>query len=374
MERPPNVTTHSITRRPVEHSFGNSAQVPPSSPLAASVQTITTRCAASGGVMLSRNSTGWKVSVSTGCAAFRLPVGMTMDAAATPSLFPNNPDAPGDDCTDMSTTPDPFVKAMGPMANWDWAVCPMVNNGKLLGILYLFSDWDRPFTNTQVAMATMGADMLAHTMTEPATSTSQLAIAEDDLKTAISLLNHDLRSPLSAILGFSELLKTHNSDPETVARYAGIMTTGGDNMSDTLDSAVLLMRTILGTVTWQQTDTPITAALHGLNVEGTPQGCVHWDAEMVHRALGALAQYTGASTTDRLVVMVSATHVHITIGASEETAIPLDHTLKNIPVQMARHIIESHDGTLHTNTTGSWFQILLPKQPTWANAGRGVRA
>jgi signal transduction histidine kinase len=179
------------------------------------------------------------------------------------------------------------------------------------------------------------------------------------------MLNHDLRSPINAILGFAELLTERDNPAETVNRYASIIAKGGENMTEMLDQAVLLMRTTMGSVVWQPEDAPLSHALHGLNVEGDPQGRVHWDMEMMRRALEALVHRTEMENSDRVLIMTSPSHVHITIGQPGEGERPLDGDLHHIPIQMARQIIEHHGGNIRTDDLGSWFQVLVPKQPTW---------
>ncbi len=328
-------------------------------PLQAVVQTITTRCAARGAVLLIQADEKWTVAVSNGCAKFRLPQGSCLDVAANPSL-----QLDGQNPSGISVEPDPFTIAMGPMAHWDWAICPVVTQKGHVATLYLFSDWDRPFTSTQVELATFGAEMLAQQLpqvTPP--QQGEKPLPTDQLALAVSLLNHDLRSPINAILGFAELLAEGGADAETVTRYATIIAKGGNNTIAMLDQTVTLMRMLLKKIEWEPTDSPLSDALIGLNASGAITGNVCWDSGWMRTALAELAKKTGLENSDQVVVSASETDVHITVGIPGEGEAPLADNLHHAGVQIARQVILYHRGDIRSDELGTWFQVTVPRRP-----------
>ena len=331
--------------------------------------TTTRHCGADAGLILARHGDTWRVMAVSGTTAERFNPGDRFATAQNPSLSPDySPARQG-----LSTDPDPFHRTLGPLALNDWIAFPVVAGTRVIGMLHLFSGWDAPFTEEQLGTAVFAADvtagLLPETLSErtPASPTPN-GTTSPEMGVAISLLNHDLRSPVNAILGFAELLATRPNDSDTVIRYAEIINKGGHQLTQTLDQVVTLMRALAGQLAWERREIPLSEALLGLDLEGQPEGLVNWDGERMRLALSALAAYTeAAGGGGRVTALGGPTHVHLTIGSPEGEEQNVDPACRAISVQLARQVALAHGGILKGSDTLSWFNLLLPRNPDAAD-------
>ncbi|MBI5138111.1 MAG: HAMP domain-containing histidine kinase [Nitrospirae bacterium] len=331
-----------------------------STPLTELVLTVAARCQAQGALLLSREGSRWRVAVSTGCSAFRLPEGTVLSVADNPTLATNL----SGHHPHLTVTPDPFLAALGPLAEWDWLPCPLLTAAGQNGTLYLFTEWDQPFTGTQVELATLGADLIAsHLATAP--EAGGATVPDRDTATlAVSIVNHDLRSPANAILGFAELLVEHGDDPRAVARYAHIIRHSGTNMMHMLDQAVLLLRTGLGGTVWHPAHAPLALALDGLPATGAPDGMVRWDTGRVRMAVAALRRH-GEDDAEPVAVAAGEETITITVGTPQADFGPADPASRHLATQVARVVARVHGGTLDTDAHATAFRLDLPRWPEW---------
>jgi signal transduction histidine kinase len=264
----------------------------------------------------------------------------------------------------LTVTPDPFLAALGPLVEWDWLPCPLFTAAGQRGTLYLFTGWDQPFTGPQVELATLGADLIA-SLLAAAPATGHRTVPDRDLATlAVSIVNHDLRSPANAILGFAELLAEHGDDPGAVARYAHIISHGGNAMMRMLDRVVLLLKTGLGGTAWHPAQAPLALALDGLPATGASDGMVRWDTERVRMAIAALCRH-GEDDAEPVAVSADAACVTITVGRSWADLDPANPTSRDLATQVARVVAMAHGGTLSTNAHATTYRLDLPRWPEW---------
>jgi signal transduction histidine kinase len=92
-------------------------------------------------------------------------------------------------------------------------VVPMMRDGTAIGVLALFRDKVRPFTDKQVELVTTLADQAAiaienvRLFDEIQDKSRQLAEASQHKSQFLANMSHELRTPLNAIIGVSEMLR-----------------------------------------------------------------------------------------------------------------------------------------------------------------------
>jgi signal transduction histidine kinase len=110
-------------------------------------------------------------------------------------------------------------------------VVPMMRDGTAIGVLALFRDKVRPFTDTQVELVTTLADQAAiaienvRLFDEIQDKSRQLAEASQHKSQFLANMSHELRTPLNAIIGVTEMLREDaeaaNQDIEPLDRVLG---------------------------------------------------------------------------------------------------------------------------------------------------------
>ena len=333
---------------------------------------LTDRLQADAAVLLLREGDQWQVMATAGEKARSIPTGSTFPANKNPILsadyHPEQEEIPAE--------PAPFAQSLGSVALGEAICCPVVTDNKLAGTLNLYMDSDRDFDPAAAEAVAYCAELLAALLGNPdgairqeppdtaKTGAVEEAVALGELPLLLSLLNHDMRSPINAMLGFSELLMSPDCDASDVARYAQMIATGGHALTDTLDRLIRLMRIVIGQTGWQPVHTQVADMFSGIALEGAPDGDAHWDVTAVCDAINSLSAHTKTATGDgQVLVMSSPTHVHLTIGAPSAEEHLLDPAYRSAQVQFARQVIMAHDGVIRTDTSGTWFSVLLPRYP-----------
>ncbi|MDH5527230.1 MAG: hypothetical protein OEY97_07980 [Nitrospirota bacterium] len=324
--------------------------------LQAVLSDVSERCGADAGVLLGHEADGWRLLGVSG-AATRMRVGSMFSFDQNPSLSPIF----ADERPPMPTV-EPFIEALGPIALGDAIHCPIGTSDGLAGMLCLYTAWSRPFQPERADLATKGAELVAALLAETA-----LPPSGDDqdptsiLSLAVSLLNHDMRSPIHAILGFSELLATRDGASQDEIRYTATIREGGEQMSRQLDQVVGLMRLILGETRPAPAPTPLVRVLDDLPCTQVPKLTVLWDAALVRTALIDLLDYTETAGTGRNLTASSGEgRVYLTIGQTPQAPEPVGLGFRSAGVQRARQLIDLHGGTLQSDASGFGFTIILP--------------
>ncbi|MDH4228349.1 MAG: hypothetical protein OEW11_01210 [Nitrospirota bacterium] len=192
------------------------------------------------------------------------------------------------------------------------------------------------------------------------------------LQLAVSLLNHDLRSPIHAILGFSELLTMRDGSPEEIHRYAEMIGHGGEQLMHQVDQIVGLMRAVMGQTAWGFAETPLTVILGAVAPEGVvigvakgdTTGTVRWDPERMGGALGDLRDHgRQASGDETFAADADASRVRIRIGQPLGALHPVDINFRNAAVQYAAQVVTAHHGTLLADQGGFGFSLDIPRYP-----------
>jgi signal transduction histidine kinase len=323
------------------------------------------RCRADAVVLLARESANWRVMAVAGSGVRRIRPGDLFSSAQNPSLSPET----GAGRPDLPSDAEPFLAALGPIALGDWITCPVVAGGTTVGFLHLVTSWTRPFGSGDVEEAAEGAGMAASLLADdlPSAAAPPQGIApalHGELVQATSLLNHDLRSPLNAILGFADMLAQGNCDTQQVVHYAGIIAAGGESLQDMLDRVVAQMRIVLEVYPWHPERAPVGAFLAGFPASGDLGGIVHWDTAAVADACRALlGNVAGAGGEATVAVEVRGDLVHLAFGARPREEADLDPDFGGVGAQFARHVFAAHGGTVRVGGSGAWFGVLLPAEP-----------
>jgi signal transduction histidine kinase len=329
---------------------------------------LAARCRADAVVLLAREGDNWRVAAVAGPGVRRLHPGELFSTAQNPSLSP----ALGAGRPPLPSEAEPFLAALGPVALGDWITCPVVANREVVGLLHLLTSWSRPFSTDEVDVAVRGAEAVAGLLAASGTGTGAGAAepwAEswnpwEELAQAVSLLNHDLRSPLNAVLGFADMLAEGTAAPEQVVRYAGIIAKGGEAMQEMVDRIVTHMRILLGVQPWRPERAPLAAFLAGFPAEGDLDCTVHWDTAAIADACRALLHAVTTLGGEEVVVARAREGlVHLTFGAAAGDAGPLPARSGGVPTQFARVVFAAHGGTVHMAGGGAGFGVTLPAEP-----------
>jgi len=328
---------------------------------------VAARCRADAAVLLVREGEGWRVMAVAGPAGRGVKVGDVFSTAQNPSLSPDFSERrPG-----LPSRAEPFLAALGPVALGDWITCPVVGAPGQMGLMHLVTSWTRPFSNDDVERAAEAADLAASLLgLRPAPETGPEAAhgAEGlDLARTVSLLNHDLRSPLNAILGFSEMLADGTCAPDQVARYAEVIRRGGQSVLEMLDQIVAQLRIAVGAYPWQPAEAPVRAFLGDIPATGDVMAMAAWDTVLFPRACRALMDVVAILGGERrLVVSVDDGHATLAFGAApgpgdtNEKDEPLEATFGGVPAQFARVAFEAHGGAARVLGHGARFTVRVP--------------
>lgn len=330
---------------------------------------VAARCRADAAVLLVREGDGWRVMAVAGPAGRGMKVGDIFSTAQNPSLSPEF----SEHRPCLPSRAEPFLTALGPVALGDWITCPVVGPPGQVGLMHLVTSWTRPFSNDDVERAAEAADMAAALLgTRPAPEGSGTGTVGErpDLVRTVSLLNHDLRSPLNAILGFSEMLADGTCSPEQVTRYAEVIQRGGQSVLEMLDQIVAQMRIALGAYPWQPAEAPVRAFLGEIRATGDVEAMAAWDTVLFPRACRALMDVVAVLGGERrLAVTVDDGHAVLVFGAppdpadadgAEESDEPLDATFGGVPAQFARTAFEAHGGSARVAGHGARFTVRAP--------------
>jgi len=339
---------------------------------------VAARCRADAAVLLVREGDGWRVLAVAGPAGRGVKVGDIFSTAQNPSLSPEFSERrPG-----LPSRAEPFLAALGPVALGDWITCPVVGPPGQVGLMHLVTSWTRPFSNADVDRAAEAADLAASLLGPPPAPAEEPdadapgACERPDLVRGVSLLNHDLRSPLNAILGFSEMLADGACTPEQVARYAEVIRRGGQSVLEMLDQVVAQMRISLGAYPWQPAEGPIRAFLGDVTATGDLEAMAAWDAVLFPRACRALLDVVSVLGGERrLAVSVDDGHAVLTFGApagpeDDGKDEPLETTFGGIPAQFARTAFLAHGATCRVGGHGARFTVRVPmRAPAFTTPG-----
>ena len=142
------------------------------------------------------------------------------------------------------------------------------------------AEQSRALADTRQALALTKAqsDAQANYLADLATKLDQTAASADTTKkTLLRTMSHELKTPLNAIIGFSDLLGTlaDHATPDLIREYAGLIHTGGHNLLRLLNQILDL--------------TKISAGRYELNRQPIDTGLSLWHAKDRYDA-GALAK------------------------------------------------------------------------------------
>jgi len=325
------------------------------------------RCRADAAVLLVREEDRWRVMAVAGRAIRGIHVGDVFLIAQNPSLSPEFSDRrPG-----LPSRAEPFLEALGPVALGDWITCPVVGPPGQVGLMHLITSWTRPFSNDDVEHAVTAADLTASVLDAARAAEGQgesqgAPGTEPDLVRAVSMLNHDLRSPLNAILGFAEMLADGSCPPDQVIRYSEIIHRSGESVLEMLDQLVAQMRITLGMVRWQPAEAPVRAFLAELPAEGDLDATALWDAVLLPGACRVLLDVVALLGGERrLRVRVDGDHAELMFGgagakAPADADEPFDRDFGGVPAQFAREVFMAHGATARVGGHGNRFTVRVP--------------
>jgi His Kinase A (phospho-acceptor) domain len=328
---------------------------------------VAARCRADAAVLLVREGDGWRVLAVAGPAGRGMKVGDVYSTAQNPSLSPEfSEHRPG-----LPSRAEPFLAALGPVALGDWITCPVVGPPGQVGLMHLFTSWTRPFSNDDVERAAEAADLAAALLGAPPAQRAEATGGEGvDLARTVSLLSHDLRSPLNAILGFSEMLADGTCAPDQVVRYAEVIRRGGQSVLEMLDQIVAQLRIAMGVYPWQPAEAPVRAFLGDAGATGDLMAMAAWDTVLFPRACRALLDVVAVLGGERrLAVRVEDGHAVLTFGAAagpneaDEADEPLEATFGGVPAQFARTAFTAHGAIARVGGHGARFTVRVPLRP-----------
>jgi len=328
------------------------------------VSDLAARCRADAAVLLAREGDDWRILAVAGPGVRRLKTGDRFSTAENPSLSPEfNAQRPP-----LPSEAEPFLAALGPVALGDWISCPVLSGSRPVGLLHLLTSWSRPFSSDDVDTAVLAAHLAAgliETPSEPPAAPCADVDLRDALAQAVALFHHDLRSPLNAVLGFAEMLSQGDAGPDQVARYAAIITRGGEALQEMVDRVVVHMRIVLGLHPWRPERLPLGALLAGLPAAGDLDREVHWDpaAADACRALLETVETLGGESVLHVAAPAGDGTVVLTFGAPGPEGGPLDGRFGGIPAQYARQVFAAHGGTVRVNADATGFTVRLPTEP-----------
>lgn len=326
------------------------------------VADLASRCRADAAVLLAREGNNWRVMAVAGAGVGEIRTGDLFSTAQNPSLSPEL----GSARPPLPSEADPFLAALGPVALGDWITCPVMAGDQPVGLLHLVTSWSRPFSTDEVDTVVLGTGVAAALLSARAASgpaPPDTALREE-LARAVSLLHHDLRSPLNAILGFAGLLAEGGCDADQVARYAGIIAQGGETLAEMLDRVVVHLRALLGIHPWRPEEAPLAVHLAGLPAEGDLDRVVRWDGGAVADACRALLATVSALGGEAVVRARERDGiVHLAFGTACGEEADLGPKAGGIPTQFARAVFAAHGGTLRAVSDGTGFGVSLPAEP-----------
>ncbi|GAA0567122.1 PAS domain-containing sensor histidine kinase [Rhizomicrobium electricum] len=122
----------------------------------------------------------------------------------------------------------------------------------------------RTLADTRKALAASKArsDAQANYLADLANKLDQTAASADSTKkTLLRTMSHELKTPLNAIIGFSDLLGTlaDSASPDQIREYAGLIHTGGNNLLRMLNQIMDLTKISAGR--YEMSRQPLDAAL-----------------------------------------------------------------------------------------------------------------
>jgi His Kinase A (phospho-acceptor) domain len=330
---------------------------------------VAARCRADAAVLLVREGDGWRVLAVAGPAGRGMKVGDLYSTAQNPSLSPEfSEHRPG-----LPSRAEPFLTALGPVALGDWITCPVVGPPGQVGLMHLVTSWTRPFSNDDVERAAEAADLAAALLGPRPVRHAEVTGPSGegiDLARTVSLLNHDLRSPLNAILGFSEMLADGTCAPDQVVRYAEVIRRGGQSVLEMLDQIVTQLRIALGVYPWQPAEAPLKAFLGDIPASGDVMATAAWDTVLFPRACRALLDVVAVLGGERrLAVAVEDGHAVLAFGAPADPSEadgadePLETTFGGVPAQFARAAFAAHGATSRVGGHGARFTVRVPLRP-----------
>jgi len=152
-------------------------------------------------------------------------------------------------------------------------------------------------TRHALAQTKARADAQANYLADLATKIDQTAASADTTKkTLLRTMSHELKTPLNAIIGFSDLLGTlaDRATPDLIREYAGLIHTGGHNLLRLLNQILDL--------------TKISAGRYELNRQPIDTGQSLWHAK---------DRYDGAALAKEIEIVVDNGGPGLIVSADE---------------------------------------------------------
>lgn len=280
-------------------------------------------------------------------------------------------------------------------------VIPLRSRGASLGTIWIVShDPRRMFTARDVAVMTSLADFTSTALVmqrarEAAESANR---AKDEFLAGVS---HELRRPLTAIVGWSELLLAGRSSPAMAARAIEALHANARRQQDMIDDLLDASRAVTGTLQLNEVKTDLTGIIrsaidmtahaaeqNGVEVTTMVEGALpfHGDPERLLQIVGNLLSNAIKFTPSggRVTVMseVTPTSVELSIRDTGSGIAPhmvpvifdafrkadASSTRRNsglgLGLTIARRLVELHGGTLTAQSDGegcgALFRVNLP--------------
>jgi len=295
------------------------------------------------------------------------------------------------------------------------------DEGTLVGALALYSDQARFFTPIRQAMflvlaeaasaaienariaemlAARTADLeatirgrteeIAQRNEQLAQTNAQLAEASQYKTEFLSHMSHDLRSPLTAILGFAEVLKDELYGPLNARQkeHLGHIWQAGRQLLDVIDDVVELSRIESGRLVLDTQDcyprqvleaaasqlahlATTTRVTIAWNVRPDAEQPITIDPRKIKQALFNLGSHAirSAGSGGRVTIVADATSESVSVEVAwvrpGPMIVPIDLTIRRAPgfaVSLAHRLVEMHRGHVARKDTpeGGAFVLVLP--------------
>lgn len=229
----------------------------------------------------------------------------------------------------------------------------------------------------------------------------------------VATLSHELRTPLNAILGWVQILRNHQDDPETLAHGLEVIERNGRIQAQMVDDLLDMSRILSGKLRldWQTVDLAVTIAaaintvrfaaeaknvkvVAGVTGSGTVQGDPARLQQVLWNLLTNAIKFTPEegrievsldSAADDWEVSIRDTGVGI-----EDTFLPYvferfsqceegmqrRHGGLGLGLSIVKHLVELHQGSVSVESPGagrgSTFRVRLPKAKGLANPAVSV--
>jgi signal transduction histidine kinase len=246
--------------------------------------------------------------------------------------------------------------------------------------------------------------------TELEQQNAQLRESEQLKSELIAVVSHEVRTPLSSVLGFTKLLLKEDSDPETRRRYLGIVEAQAQRLAALLDDFLTLDRLEKGQLGMRQELVDMTTLLqeqvqlfeaeseeHRLELQAPEDSlAVHGDsgrlAQVVGNLLSNAIKYSPGGGIVEVVaersnrtVRVSVNDEGLGIPAEQQdriftkffrgTAVDSGIPGSGLGLAFSRAVAEAHGGRITFASTageGSTFSLELPAAEDLTDGSKGA--